>query len=624
MADPKHSRYSLLRFGVFELNLKTGELRKAGLRLSLSPQPFKLLVLLASRPGELVTREEIRQGLWGDETFVDFEQGLNFAISKIRSALSDNAGTPRYIETLPRRGYRFLGSVSGQPEIATETRLASGADLALDFRPISPGDELAAGRPASNRRSVAVVPFRLLISLPEDQFLSAALADAIVNRLGSTGNLAVRPTASMMRYSQAEVEWTAVAREMNVDIVVEGSIQRMGARVRALVQAHQISGSVTLYSGKHEGEIGELFSLQDRIADAVYAALIPQARSSAMTRNSRPPTTNALAYELFMRAADRMSRLNKWDAQTAIEMLSSATQLDPAFADAWGRLAQACIQMGTIFDSDPRWFQMAEEAVARTLDLDTANADAFCARGQVLWTPRHCFQNQAALRALNASLKLNPGCHQAQLWRGQILFHLGLYREARQGLEEALAAHPKDCRAVTFLALTTLYRGDYEEAYELYVQALALDPDSIWPNLFFPLVPLYMGRPADAIEKLRVARQLLPEEPVLLSVESLIAAHDGRFARAEQLADAALEQPRTMLHTHHLWHNAAAAFSLCGKPEKAIPWLKRSTEMGLPNYPLFSSDPHLRSLQHHPDFMALMTGLRGEHEGYQNEFGTGA
>jgi eukaryotic-like serine/threonine-protein kinase len=611
MVDPIITRHALLRFGVFELNLKTGELRKAGIRLHLSPQPFKLLALLASRPGELVTRDEIRQALWGDETFVDFEQGLNFAVSKIRSALSDKAGTPQYIETLPRRGYRFLGSVSGQTDVSAETLRAS------------PGDEVGAVRAASQRRSVAVVPFRLLMPILEDQFLSAALADAVVNRLGSTGELAVRPTASMMRYAQPEVEWTTVAREMNVDLVVEGSLQRIGARVRALVQAHQLSGSVTLYSAKHEGDMGDLFSLQDRIADAVYAALLPQARSAVITRASTPPTRNALAYELFMRAADRMSRLNKWDAQAAIEMLSSATQLDPAFADAWGRLAQASIQMGSIFDSDPRWFQMAEEAVARTLDLDMANADAFCARGQVLWTPRHCFQNQAALRALDASLKLNPGCHQAQLWRGQILFHLGLYPEARQGLEEALASHPQDGRAVTFLGLTAVYQGSYAEAHERFARALALDPASIWPNLFFPLVLLYMDRPSDALDKVRVARQMLPEEPVLTSVEGMIAAHQGEFARAEQLADAALEQPRTMLHTHHLWHNAASAFSLCGKPEKAVHWLQRSARMGLPNYLLFSSDPHLRSLQHHPDFMALMTDLRREHEAYREEFGSG-
>jgi tetratricopeptide (TPR) repeat protein len=158
-------------------------------------------------------------------------------------------------------------------------------------------------------------------------------------------------------------------------------------------------------------------------------------------------------------------------------MLTSATGFDPNFADAWGRLAQACIQMGVVFDSDPGWLAKAEAAVAKALALDMAHADAFCARGQLLWTPTHAFQNRPALRALNSALKLNPGCHQAQIWRGLIFFHVGLYAEARQGLEEALAVHPEDTRTMVFLAQTALYRGDYEEAYELVREAYALEAE---------------------------------------------------------------------------------------------------------------------------------------------------
>jgi tetratricopeptide (TPR) repeat protein len=314
--------------------------------------------------------------------------------------------------------------------------------------------------------------------------------------------------------------------------------------------------------------------------------------------------------------------LNKWDTQTAVEMLSSATDVDPNFADAWGRLAQACIQMGVVFDSDPVWLEKAEAAVAKALALDMVHADALCARGQLLWTPKNAFQNRPALRALNAALKLNPGCHQAQIWRGLILFHLGLYAEARQGLEEALAVHPQDSRTTVFLAQTALYRGDYEEAYELEVRALALDPAGIWQNLFFPTIPLYLGRPSEAAEALRTARQMVPGEATLTSVEGLIAAHEGDFERAEQLADAALESKKTLLHTHHLWHNAASVYAMCGKPDKAIKWLRECADMGLPNYLLFGSDPHLRGLHNRAEFLVLMSDLRGEHDSNKEEFGT--
>jgi len=498
-------------------------------------------------------------------------------------------------------------------------RPATAGDVALQLKSLLPWGESVRQRTRADRRSVAVLPFKLRTSIQEDQFLAVALADAVVTRLAGTGKLLVRPTATVMRFAGKETEWTQAAREMNVELVVEGSIQKMGARLRVLVQAHQVTGAITLYSAKHDGEAEDLFDLQDRIADAISDALAPQ-RQRAVSP-AAPPTKNNAAYELYMRAADRISRLNKWDTQTAVEMLSSATGVDPNFADAWGRLAQACIQMGVVFDSDPVWLEKAEAAVAKALALDMVHADALCARGQLLWTPKNAFQNRPALRALNAALKLNPGCHQAQIWRGLILLHLGLYAEARQGLEEALAVHPQDTRTMVFLAQTALYRGDYEEAYELEMRALGLDPAGVWQNLFFPTIPLYLGRPSEAAEALRKARQMVPGEATLTSVEGLIAAHEGDFGRAEQLADAAVESKKTLLHTHHLWHNAASAYSMCGKPDKAIKWLHECADLGLPNYLLFDSDPHLRGLHNRPEFLVLMSDLRREHDTNQEEFG---
>jgi TolB-like protein/Flp pilus assembly protein TadD len=498
-------------------------------------------------------------------------------------------------------------------------RPATAGDVALQLKSLLPWAESVRQRTRADRRSVAVLPFKLRTSIQEDQFLAVALADAVVTRLAGTGKLLVRPTATVMRFAGKETEWTQAAREMNVELVVEGSIQKMGARLRVLVQAHQVTGAITLYSAKHDGEAEDLFDLQDRIADAISDALAPQ-RQRAVSP-AAPPTKNNAAYELYMRAADRISRLNKWDTQTAVEMLSSATGVDPNFADAWGRLAQACIQMGVVFDSDPVWLEKAEAAVAKALALDMVHADALCARGQLLWTPKNAFQNRPALRALNAALKLNPGCHQAQIWRGLILFHLGLYAEARRGLEEALAVHPQDTRTMVFLAQTALYRGDYEEAYELEMRALGLDPAGVWQNLFFPTIPLYLGRPSEAAEALRKARQMVPGEATLTSVEGLIAAHEGDFGRAEQLADAAVESKKTLLHTHHLWHNAASAYSMCGKPDKAIKWLHECADLGLPNYLLFDSDPHLRGLHNRPEFLVLMSDLRREHDTNQEEFG---
>ncbi len=153
-------------------------------------------------------------------------------------------------------------------------------------------------------------------------------------------------------------------------------------------------------------------------------------------------------------------------------------------------------------------------------------------------------------------------------------------------------------------------------------RALSLDPASVWPNLFLPTIPLYLGRIGEAAEALKSARQMVPGEATLTSVEGLIVAHEGDFGRAEQLADTAVENENTLLHTHHLWHNAASVYALCGRPDKAVPLFHRCVEMGLPNYHLFGSDPHLRGLHNRPEFLELMSGLRGTDEMHRREFGS--
>jgi TolB-like protein/Tfp pilus assembly protein PilF len=472
---------------------------------------------------------------------------------------------------------------------------------------------------APGRKSVAVLPFRMVTGSSDLQFLPAALADAVVNRLGATGRLIVRPTSSVMRYAQAEAGWIAVARELNVDIVVEGSIQQIGPRVRVLVQAQQAADSATLHSAKHDGDTADLFALQDRIADAVCGSLAPGGARAATA--GPPPTENRVAYELYMRAADQLAHGNKWDTANAIEILEQATRLDPRFADAWARLAQAYIQMGVAFATGPEPFERAGAAVAKALELDGASADAHCARGQILWTPAHQYQNTSALRALNAALRLNPGCHTAHIWRGLILQHLGLYTESLRALDEALAANPSDTRTIGFLAQVSLYRGDFEETQARIDHALALDPASLWPTIFAPVPLMYLGRHSEALDKVRHARQLVPGDPLLTTIESMVAAREGDVTRAIELARAALTAPGSMIHSHHTWHYAAATFAMCGDPDSAVPLLRRCGEMGLPNHLLFESDPHLRALRGRPDFAALMTELRGEHARYRTEFG---
>ncbi len=503
------------------------------------------------------------------------------------------------------------------------TQRPDSAELAAELkRLITPREETTA-RVRTGRPSVAVIPFQLRTSVQEDQFLSVALADAVIHRLGVTGKLVIRPVASVMRYQGTETEWTQVARDLNVDLMVEGTIQKMGSKVRVLVRAHRVSDSHTLHSGKHDGDLDDLFGLQDRIADSVSDVFVPREKSNAQI--AFPPTKNPFAYEIYMRAVDRLANSNKFDTKSAIEMLTRVVDLDPGFADAWGQLAQAHALMGMFFDPDPRWFERAEAAIAKALELDPVQCDALCARGVVLWSPSRGFQNRAALRAMTAALKINPSRQHIRFVHCGTLAHLGFYREAERDLEEMSLANPGFPMTFVFRGMIAHYKGDYHAAHEFNERALNLEPTLMNANIGAALNFVFMNRIEEARERLRKSREMIPEESILIATEGLIAAYEGNFKLAEQLADDASSGDRKSLtHTHHTWHTAAGVYAMCGKPDRAIFELRRCAKMGLANHLLFGRDPTLRSLHNHPDFTALMSELRREHDQYREEFNLAA
>src|ERR1700761_2111666 len=255
------------------------------------------------------------------------------------------------------------------------------SEIVAGFKSLSmPSAAIAAAPRATGRKSIAVIPFQFRVPSPDDQFLSVALADAVANRLGSSPSLVVRPTSSVVKYSKGETEWSQVARELNVDMVAEGSIQKMGTRVRVLVQVWELREGRATYSAKIDGDMSDLFTLQDSLADSVFTALTPRVPDKSSSTDI-PAARHPLAYELYMRAVDRSMCFNKYDLTNAIEMLERAIDLDPDFAEAWGLLSIIRCQIGISLDSDPKWFASAEEAVIRTLELDPINCNALCSRG---------------------------------------------------------------------------------------------------------------------------------------------------------------------------------------------------------------------------------------------------
>src|SRR5260370_10918666 len=283
MAESLSSSQQILRFGTFEVNPRSGELRKGGVRIKLHGQPFEVRAMLLERPGQVVTREELRWRLWPTDTLVNFDHGVNSAINRRREARGDSADKPRLAETLPRRAYRLRAGVEGPDQ-------ATAAEAVL---PVG----------VTGKRAVAVLPFKLLTPNSEDDYLSVALADAVINRLGANGELLVRPTGVVARYTKQHIDPLTVARELNVRVIVDGSIQKFGQPLRLHAQVWNAADGSTLRTVTHASEMADLFGVQDKIADAVPRTLGAEATASSEPPPASPPK-HPLASEYFFRAAE--------------------------------------------------------------------------------------------------------------------------------------------------------------------------------------------------------------------------------------------------------------------------------------------------------------------------------
>jgi serine/threonine protein kinase/cytochrome c-type biogenesis protein CcmH/NrfG len=500
-------------------------------------------------------------------------------------------------------------------------RFQSARDLQRELTNLGRELELGAFLPTAlaGQRSVAVLPFKLLTPNPGDEYLSMALADAVINHLSSSGELLVRPAQSVSRYAQRETDPLAAARDLNVHVVVDGSIQKLGDKLRVHVRAWNAADGSALLSSKHDSDAADLFHLQDSIAERVGTSL--GLKADPDVKAPGPPTKNPIAYELYLRAADRLIRLNSWDNRAAVDMLENATKLDPKFADAWARLAEALMLVGTTSSSSAHWVHDAEKALKKAISLDPDNAEAHCAQGRILWTPAKKFQNGPALRALSRALRINPGCQPARVWQALIFNHIGMLKEAKQGLLMALAARPDDAFTNVFLGHTAMNGWNLEEAEECLDRALRYDPVNIWANVFQPTVLIYAGKLEAAEARIRAAQNTLPGDSWLFSCEALLSVLRGERGKAARLVHLALHaKTKPLLHTHHMWHTAAATFALLRKPTQAIELLEKAGSFGLPNYELFRDDKFLQPLKGKQRYERLLAKLKREGDAYRREF----
>jgi TolB-like protein/DNA-binding winged helix-turn-helix (wHTH) protein/Tfp pilus assembly protein PilF len=509
----------VLKFGVFHLDEEKNELTKFDAHIRLAPQPFRLLTLLASHHGEVVTREEIQEQLWGNNTFVDFERGMNHCIRQIRAVLGDDAGTPRYIETVPRLGYRFIAPVThiarefpslqlplephGEPYAPNQqshnapsvppvssgatkhrgrnllTGVAAVALLLVWHLLLLPRWRTAHPPPQSPRPMLAVLPFDNLTGDPAQEYLSDGVTDEMIVHLGSMSpsHLGVIARTSAMSYKRSAKPLAQISHDLGVQYVLEGTVKESGPVIRITAQLVRSNDQTELWADTYDGQIdaGRILAFQQSVADRVAQSLslvLPEVHVPQIA------TTNQTAYEDFLKGRYEWNKRDEDGFQQSIQDFKAAISNDPGYADAWAGLADSYDLSREYYEgrSSDEMPELGKDAAFKALTLDPTLSQARASLAFNLW--RYEWKYPEAESEFRKALDLSPNNATAHHWYGMFLASRGRFDEARSQIKQARTLDPLSLIIITNDGWVSYYAHDYDAAVSSYLEALKLDGGS--------------------------------------------------------------------------------------------------------------------------------------------------
>jgi DNA-binding winged helix-turn-helix (wHTH) protein/TolB-like protein len=532
MVGPERSPRRVVRFGVFEVDLRSGELFKQGIKIRIQQQPFRVLALLLERPGEVVTREELRQAIWPAGTFVEFDVGLDAAIHKLRTALGDSAENPRLVETLPRRGYRLIAAVDDVAAPAAAPSVGLPPVAAVIVGAVALASIAGLWHPWSRHtlNSVAVLYFDARDTA--DAYLADGLTEDVTTLLGSVSSVQVKAPGVVRRVQRASPgDAPAIARALGVRYLLDGNVRRVGGRVRVSIRLLTGSTAVAAWGDVFDRRPDELLALPSEIAQAV--ALRVGGGGLLGTLRTRSPA----AYDHYLRGNFLLARRSPDQTARAVAEYREAERLDSGFAAAIGRAAYAhAIARGNYYrlpDAPIESLAVRGLIIAnRALRRDSTSSDAWMARGYLL-----AFANprtmDGSVRAFQRSIALDPTNAEAHHQYGSILNWLGRSDEADR--EQRLALELDPGRAISFVDLAWTHVREPALAVALTDSAVALDPASAFSRRWRALARLWGGDVRGAQEDAELANRLQPGDIVMESVRAIVLARAGDSARARAL-----------------------------------------------------------------------------------------
>lgn len=586
-----------VRFGPFELNLRTCCLTRRGEQERLALQPARLLAVLVQRRGELVTREELHSQLWPGDTFGDFDHGLNNAVNRLREALGDSAATPRYIQTAPRRGYRFIAKVELETPIRGQSTEAS--------RECDPSFQIT---------SIAVNPIRNTSGDASQDHLAEIVTEALIGELAGNHRLKVFPGLAILN--------TGSAGKPRLDILVEGSVIRLGNRMRIAVQVLQLPARIQIWSQKFDRNLGQILAVLEEVSTAIAAQIHVGLDPHEQMQLNSALKVEPEAYDCYLRGRFYAQHQNKADNETAMLAFERAIAIDPTFALAYAELAQTYVWKLFLFAPHERqWQEKAFISVEKALSLEPQLAVAYLARGRLLWTPANHFPHVRAIRDYRRAVALNPNLDEARNQLALIYCHIGYFEDALRESQEAALTNPNNHLAIYRTAQTFAFQGKYEQA----LAVLRTIPQEVNPSLIGYQTAWVLFNLGKSWEASALIDQLLgayPEDDgaLFVSMQAVFAASAGEEALAETKIQEAIRTGSGFGHFHHSAYHIAIAYALINKPEKALKWLEFAATDGFPCYPLFQTDNNLLNLRADPHFVDYMARLRQQWLAYAETF----
>ena len=608
-----HQPAGRAHFGVFEVDLRAGELRKNGLRIRLQEQPFQVLAILLERPRGLVTRDELRKRLWPADTFVDFDHGLNKAISKIREALGDSAENPRFVETVARRGYRFLAEVTVLDELPAKPAVRqrrppwplawkiSGFAMALVLVSLTAWIFRSRIRPPSGIQSLAVLPLESLSGDASQDYFADGMTDELITDLGQISALRVISRTSVMSYKGTRKPLQQIARELNVDAVVEGTVLRSGQQVRITAQLIQASADKHLWAQSYEGDLRDTLALQNKVARAVAEQIRINLNPQEQAALKNVKVVNPDAYEAYLKGRYFWNKRTADGLKKAIDYFNQAIEKDPNYAQAYTGLADSYALLGDWeygVLAPKEAFPRAKAAATKALELDSTLGEAHTSLAFSL--DLFDWDWGSAEKEFRRAIELNPGYATAHQWYAWHLIVLGRNGEAIAEMRKAQNLDPLSLIISADMADALLITRRYDESIQQSRKTIDMDPN--FAVAHYQLGQAFVQRHMynEAIAELQKAIEFSGGNPTCTSNLAYAYAVSGRRKEAVKILNELKKR------SNHGFSNAseiALIYTGLDEKDQAMAWLERAYEerfnpsiLQRPAFDPLRSDPRFQDL----------------------------